>query len=68
MSEATPRRRGPAARGRTILAMRQDGTKQVVIAVRLHISLNAVKQVIKRWRRRQRVSVAPEPSFTSDTS
>jgi hypothetical protein len=48
-----PRRiRGPSERGKEIIALRNAGCKQVTIAVRLDVSLGAVKQCLRRHRRR----------------
>jgi hypothetical protein len=53
-------RRGPSERGREIIALRQAGMKQVAIAVRLDLTVGAVKQVLRRNRRRNfQGTVAP---------
>ena len=51
-----PRRgRGPSSQGRQIINMRDAGAKQALIAIRLDISLGAVKQVLRRHRRRSSI-------------
>jgi hypothetical protein len=49
---APRRRRGPSAQTRHIIALRNGGAKQLVIAHRLGVSLGCVKQALRRARRR----------------
>ena len=53
-SRQPPRRgRGPSARGKEIIALREANMKQAAIAARLGVSLGAVKQTLRRHRRRR---------------
>jgi hypothetical protein len=59
------RGRGPSERGRQIIDMRNAGAKQIVIANRIGVSVDAVKQVLRRHRRRASVIRTPEDANVS---
>jgi hypothetical protein len=48
-------RRGPSSQGRQIINMRDAGAKQIVIAARIGVSVGAVKQCLRRHRRRANI-------------
>jgi hypothetical protein len=55
-THSPPRRgRGPSERGRQIIALRDANVKQAAIAARVGCSVAAVKQVLRRHRRRQQM-------------
>ena len=52
-TDTTPRQegRGPSECGKAIIALRDAGTKQAVIATRFGITIGAVKQTLRRYRK-----------------
>jgi hypothetical protein len=57
--------RGPSGRGRQIIDMRGLGAKQVTIALRLDVSLGAVKQCLRRHRRRSSIRTPEDANVSS---